>query len=138
MKKTAEQLVAEATTEIVTLKPEEALEMQQAGEAVLVDIRDIRELGREGKVPDAVHAPRGMLEFWVDPSSKYHREVFAQSGKTYIFFCAAAWRSALATRDMQDMGLAPVAHIEGGFSNWRELGLPVIAPIVDPNKKPSK
>ena len=128
MKKTAEQLVAEATAEIVTVTPQDALAMQTAGEAVLVDIRDIRELGREGKVPDAVHAPRGMLEFWVDPESKYHREVFAQPDKTYIFFCAAAWRSALATRDVQNMGLAPVAHIEGGFTQWRESGLPVTAP----------
>lgn len=128
MKKTAEQLVAEASSEIVTLKPQQALAMQQAGEAVLVDIRDIRELAREGKVPDAVHAPRGMLEFWVDPTSKYHREVFAQEGKTYIFFCAAAWRSALATRDMQNMGLEPVAHIEGGFTQWRDEGLPVTSP----------
>ena len=85
MIKTAEQLVAEATAQIVTLKPAEALSMQQAGEAVLVDIRDIRELAREGKVPDAVHAPRGMLEFWVDPASKYHRDVFAQPGKTYEY-----------------------------------------------------
>ncbi len=138
MKKTAEQLVAEATAEIVTLSPEDALGMQQAGEAVLVDIRDIRELGREGKVPDAVHAPRGMLEFWVDPSSKYHREVFAQEGKTYIFFCAAAWRSALATRDMQNMGLAPVAHIEGGFAQWRESGMPVTPPEPKPGEKSAK
>jgi len=125
VKKTAKQLVEEASAEIVTLSPADALKMQQAGEAVIVDIRDIRELAREGKVPDAVHAPRGMLEFWVDPESQYHREVFAQPGKTYIFFCAGAFRSALATRDMQEMGLAPVAHIEGGFSQWREEGLPV-------------
>ena len=128
MIKTAQELVAEATAEIVTLKPCDALAMQQAGEAVLVDIRDIRELAREGKVPDAVHAPRGMLEFWVDPASKYHREVFAQTGKTYIFFCGGAWRSALATRDLQNMGFGPVAHVEGGFTQWRDEGMPVIAP----------
>ncbi len=128
MKKSAKQLVEEASAEIVTLKPSEALDMQQAGEAVIVDIRDIRELVREGRVPDAVHAPRGMLEFWVDPESPYHREVFAQPGKTYIFFCAGAMRSALATRDMQNMGLAPVAHIEGGFGQWRDEGLPVEEP----------
>ncbi len=128
MKKTAAQLVEEATAAIVTLTPQEALRQQEAGEAVLVDIRDIRELGREGRVPDAIHSPRGMLEFWVDPESPYHRDVFAQNGKRYIFFCAAAWRSALATRDMQAMGLEPVAHIEGGFSAWREQGLPVDAP----------
>lgn len=128
MKKTAMQLVDEASAEIVTLEPAEALALQQAGEAVIVDIRDIRELAREGRVPGAVHAPRGMLEFWVDPESPYHREVFAQPGKTFVFFCAGAMRSALATRDMQDMGLAPVAHIAGGFGRWREEGLPVDAP----------
>lgn len=128
MKKSSKQLVADASAQIVTLTPQEALDMQQAGQAVLVDIRDIRELGREGKIPDAVHAPRGMLEFWVDPDSTYHREVFAQTGKTYIFFCAGALRSALATRDMQNMGLAPVAHIEGGFANWRNLEMPITPP----------
>ncbi len=127
--------MAEATAEITTLSPEEALDLQQKGEAVLVDIRDIRELGREGEVPDAVHAPRGMLEFWVDPESPYHRDVFAQTGKTYIFFCAAAWRSALATRDMQNMGLAPVAQIEGGFKKWREDGFPVDGPEPKPAPK---
>ncbi len=135
MKKTAAQLVEEASAVIVTLSPQEAVRQQQAGEAVLVDIRDIRELTREGRVPDAVHAPRGMLEFWVDPESPYHRTVFAQEGKRYIFFCASAWRSALATRDMQAMGLEPVAHIEGGFSAWREQGLPVDLPVTEPDRK---
>ena len=133
MRKTAEQLVAEATAEITTLTAEEALELQQAGSAVLVDIRDIRELAREGKVPDAIHAPRGMLEFWVDPESPCHRKEFAQTGKTYIFFCAAAWRSALATRDLQSMGFGPVAHIEGGYKNWREKGMPILEP--EPKKQ---
>ncbi|MFD0917666.1 rhodanese-like domain-containing protein [Pseudahrensia aquimaris] len=128
MKKTAAQLVAEATAEIVTLTPQEALDLQGKGEAVLVDIRDVRELAREGKVPGAVHAPRGMLEFWIDPESPYHRDVFAQTGKTYIFFCAAAWRSALATRDVQNMGFGPVAHIEGGFTAWRDQEMPVETP----------
>ena len=138
MKKSAAQLVAEATEEIVTLTPADALMMQQKGEAVLVDIRDIRELERLGRVPDAVHAPRGMLEFWVDPESPYHRDVFAQQGKTYIFFCAAAWRSALATRDMQNMGLAPVAHIEGGFTKWVEENHPVDQPKDDQPSNKSK
>jgi len=131
-------MVAEATAEITTLAPQEAFDMQTAGEAVLVDIRDIRELTREGKVADAVHAPRGMLEFWVDPESPYHREVFAQTGKTYIFFCAAAWRSALATRDMQNMGLGPVAQIEGGFKGWLENGMPIMEPDGSAQKKPVK
>ncbi|MEL6967570.1 MAG: rhodanese-like domain-containing protein [Pseudomonadota bacterium] len=121
-------LVREAEAVIQTVTPFDALVSQEAGEAILVDIRDVRELAREGKVPGAVHAPRGMLEFWVDPDSPYHRDVFAQSDKTYIFFCAAAWRSALATRDLQAMGLSPVAHIKGGFSAWKEQGLPVDAP----------
>ncbi|MDD9909277.1 MAG: rhodanese-like domain-containing protein [Ahrensia sp.] len=128
MKRTAMQLVEAANIEIETVSPADALAMQRAGKAVLVDIRDVRELAREGKVPDAVHAPRGMLEFWVDPESPYHRDVFAQPDKSYIFFCAGALRSALATRDMQAMGLVPVAHIAGGFAQWREEGLPVTPP----------
>ena len=128
MNKTAAQLVEEASAEIVTLSPEESLDLQQKGEAVLVDIRDIRELGRVGKIPGALHAPRGMLEFWVDPESEYYREAFGQKGKTYILFCAAAGRSALATRDLQNMGFGPVAHVEGGFGLWQERGLPIDAP----------
>ena len=128
MKKTAAQLVEEASAQIETLSPQQAFALAEAGEAILVDIRDIRELNREGRVPGAVHAPRGMLEFWVDPESPYHRDVFAQAGKRYVFFCASAWRSALATRDLQAMGLEPVAHIEGGFNGWRDAGLPVDAP----------
>lgn len=134
MQTTAAEMVRLATAEIVTLDPADALAMQQSGEAVLVDIRDIRELQREGRVPGALHAPRGMLEFWVDPESPYHRAEFAQTGKTYIFFCAAAWRSALATRDMQNMGLGPVAHVAGGFGQWREEGLPIEAPEPRPAK----
>jgi len=126
--KRALDLVKEAEAAIDTWTPQKALDAQKAGNAVLVDIRDIRELQREGKVPGAVHAPRGMLEFWVDPQSPYHRDVFAQTDKTYVFFCAAAWRSALATRDLQAMGLSPVAHIEGGFGAWREQGMPIEAP----------
>ena len=125
MKVSVKQLVEQATSEITTLSVEAAQKAQKGGSAILVDIRDIRELDREGRVPDAVHAPRGMLEFWVDPESPYHRDVFAQGDKTYIFFCAAAWRSALATKAMQDMGMNNVAHIEGGFSNWREQGAPI-------------
>ena len=128
MLRTAQQLVEEAEAQIVALEPSEAHALARDGTAVLVDIRDIRELAREGRVPGAVHAPRGMLEFWVDPESPYHREVFAQPGKTFVFFCAAAWRSPLATRDLQEMGLAPVAHVRGGFTAWKEAGLPVTEP----------
>ena len=129
--KTAAQLVAEATAQITTHDPAEALALQRQDKAVLVDIRDIRELAREGRIPGAVHAPRGMLEFWVDPESPYYREVFGQADKTYILFCAAAGRSAIAARDLQAMGFGPVAQIGGGFSQWREEGLPVDAPSAD-------
>jgi len=125
MKVSVKQLVEQATAEITTLSVAKALEAQKDGSAVLVDIRDIRELDREGRVPDAVHAPRGMLEFWFDPESPYHRDVFAQDDKTYVFFCAAAWRSALATKTLQDMGMKNVAHIEGGFSAWKEQDAPI-------------
>ncbi len=128
MKISSKQLVDQANQEITTLSVDEALAAQKNDTAVLVDIRDIRELAREGRVPGAVHAPRGMLEFWVDPESPYHRDVFAQENKTYVFFCAAAWRSALATKALQDMGLSPVAHIEGGFTAWKEQGAPVEFP----------
>ena len=90
-------------------------------EVVFVDIRDVRELHREGKVPGAFHATRGMLEFWVDPESPYARDIF-QSGKKFVFFCAAGMRSALATKAVQDMGLTPVCHIGGGFGAWHDAG----------------
>ena len=132
-----EELVKKANLEVETWSVERVEKAQADHEIVVVDIRDIRELAREGRVPGAVHAPRGMLEFWVDPTSPYHREVFAQNDKTYVFFCAAAWRSALAAKSMQDMGFGPVAHMEGGFANWRELGKPV--ELADPkNIRPDK
>jgi rhodanese-related sulfurtransferase len=84
----------------------------------------VRELEREGIIPGAFHAPRGMLEFWVDPESPYHKPLFAQD-KQYVLFCAMGWRSALATRTLQDMGLSKVAHIEGGFTAWKDKGAPV-------------
>ena len=90
----------------------------------LIDLRDIRELWREGTIPGAYHAPRGMLEFWVDTESPYHKEVFS-SGKKLVFFCAAGWRSALAAKVAQDMGVEPVAHIHGGFTEWKNLNGPI-------------
>jgi rhodanese-related sulfurtransferase len=89
-----------------------------------VDLRDVRELEREGIVPGAFHAPRGVLEFWVDPQSEYFKPVFGQ-GKRLVLFCAAGWRSALATKTLQDMGLTNVCHIEGGFTAWKAAGAPV-------------
>ena len=86
-----------------------------------VDIRDVRELDKLGTVPGSLHAPRGMLEFWVDPESPYHREAFS-CGDRLVLYCAAGWRSALATKTLQDMGLDKVCHIGGGFSAWVEAG----------------
>ena len=120
------ELCAEAEAEIETIPAAEAVKLANDETVQLVDIRDIRELWREGAIPGALHAPRGMLEFWVDPASPYHKEAFA-SGKKFVFFCAGGLRSALATQSVQRMGLTPVAHVEGGFAAWREAGGPVEA-----------
>jgi rhodanese-related sulfurtransferase len=119
------QLCAEAEAEIETLTVAQAVELLDDAEVEIVDIRDIRELWREGTVPGSVHAPRGMLEFWIDPESPYYRELFG-SGKKFVFFCAGGMRSALATQQVQRMGLQPVAHIEGGFDAWKEADAPII------------
>lgn len=120
-------LVDAAEREIETLSVEEALGLQGATDTVFVDLRDIRELGRDGRIPGAFHCPRGMLEFWIDPDNSYHKPVFAED-KRFVFFCAAGHRSALATLAAQNMGLKPVAHIRGGFRAWKEHGGPVEMP----------
>ncbi len=117
-------LVKEAYEKVETWTVDDAIRRVNDEDIQLVDIRDIRELWREGTVPGSVHAPRGMLEFWIDPDSPYHREVFATE-KKLVFFCAAGWRSALAGKTVQEMGLANVAHIDGGFKAWKERGGPV-------------
>ena len=119
-------LVAAANAEVTTLTVEQARALIDSPNHVLVDLRDIRELQRTGKIPGAFSCPRGMLEFWIDPASPYHKEIFNQD-KNYVFYCASAWRSALSAKVAQDMGLAPVAHIEGGFAAWLEAGGPVEA-----------
>ena len=124
LKKGCKQLVADASEKIRTIPLQEAIKRHGDPDVVFVDIRDVRELQREGMIPGAVHAPRGMLEFWVDPESLYYKDVFG-SGKEFYFYCASAWRSALATLAVQEMGLEPVAHIEGGFSGWKKAGGPV-------------
>ena len=116
-------LVAQAKSRITTLSVPEAQAMVEAGTALLVDIRDPRELEREGRVPGAFHAPRGMLEFWVDPASPYHKPALA-TDKTLILFCASAWRSALSAQALQDMGVEAVAEIDGGFKAWKAAGAP--------------
>ena len=102
----------------------EAIELAKRPDMVLVDVRDPRELEREGRIPGALHCPRGMLEFWIDPASPYFKPVFA-ADNTFVFFCASGMRSALATKTAQDMGLKPVANIIGGFGAWKQAGGPV-------------
>ena len=118
---------AEREIEIETVPVEQAIARAKGGDVVLVDIRDIRELQRDGRVPGAFHCPRGMLEFWIDPDSSYHKPVFAQD-KSFLFFCAGGLRSALAAHTAQRMGLKPVAHIKGGFGAWKKAGGPVEMP----------
>lgn len=124
MKKGYKALLAEANAEIEAISPHEAARLLGDGDVVLVDIREPAELENEGRIAGAKSMPRGVLEFWIDPESPYHRPVFA-SGKTFVFFCAAGWRSALTTKMAQDMGLTPVKHIDGGFAAWKEAGLPI-------------
>ena len=124
MKKTSKALVEEAMELVTTYTPEQAKALHGDPGVQFVDVRDVRELEREGVIPGAIHAPRGMLEFWFDPSSPYHRPEFG-ADKEYVLFCALGWRSALATKTLQDMGVPRVAHIAGGFTAWKESGAPV-------------
>jgi rhodanese-related sulfurtransferase len=124
LKKGIKQLVADAYKEIETLQARDAIPLKDDPDVVLVDLRDVRELARDGRIPGAFHAPSGMLEFWVDPESPYYKNIFG-TGKKFVFFCAGGLRSALATQAVQQMGLEPVCHIEGGFRAWKEAGGPV-------------
>jgi rhodanese-related sulfurtransferase len=124
MKKGYKALVDEAMAQVKTYSLEEAKAKYGDPNVQFVDIRDVRELEREGVIPGAYPAPRGMIEFWVDPDSPYFKPVFGED-KEFIFFCAAGWRSALTTKTVQDMGMEKVAHIEGGFKAWKEGGAPV-------------
>ena len=118
------EMVSEAKAQITTLSVEDVRAKQEAGEVLMVDIRDPRELKREGRIPGAFHAPRGMLEFWVDPSSPYYKPALT-TDKTLVLFCASAWRSALSVKTLQDMGVENIAELDGGFKGWRESGAPV-------------
>jgi rhodanese-related sulfurtransferase len=120
-------LVDEAMAQVTTLSVAE-VQARVADPAVqIVDIRDPRELERDGTVPGALLAPRGMLEFWVDPASPYFKPVFADESKQFVLFCGAGWRSALATKTLQDMGMTNVAHIDGGFAAWKKAGAPMVS-----------
>jgi rhodanese-related sulfurtransferase len=120
-------LVDAAQRDIETLTIDDAMKLHGRDDVVFVDLRDIRELNRDGRIPGAFHCPRGMLEFWVDPQSPYHKPVFAED-KRFVFFCNGGWRSALAKQTAQQMGLKPVAHIAGGFGAWKKAGGPVDGP----------
>jgi len=122
--KTAQELVAQAMQIVTTHSIEQARALHGRDDVMFVDVRDVRELEREGVIPGAVHAARGMLEFWFDPTSPYHREVFAQD-KEFVLFCAAGWRSALSARTLMEMGVPRVSHIEGGFTAWKAASAPV-------------
>jgi rhodanese-related sulfurtransferase len=117
--KTCKMLVDEANKVVKTITIEDAIKILEDNNYIFVDIRDYREIEREGKIPKAFSCPRGMLEFWIDPSSPYHKDIFNQD-KTYIFYCASAWRSALAAKISTEMGLKPVLHLDGGFSAWKK------------------
>lgn len=124
-RKSVKDLVDAANSEIRTYTQDEAASLLHDENVQLVDIRDVRELQRDGMIEGAFHAPRGMLEFWVDPDSPYHKEIFAED-KTFIFYCASAWRSALATKAAQDVGLQNCGHLEGGFLGWKKAGRPFV------------
>ncbi|HZP75703.1 MAG TPA: rhodanese-like domain-containing protein [Pseudolabrys sp.] len=125
------KLLEDADREVETLPVEAAIKLHGKDDVVFVDIRDVRELQRDGRVPGAFHCPRGLLEFWIDPQSPYHKPVFAQD-KRFVFFCAGGLRSALAAQTAQRMGLKPVAHVGGGFGAWKEAH----GPIETPEPKP--
>lgn len=114
-------LVDEAAAEIETIRVEQAERELEAGEALFVDIRDVRELWIEGTIPGSEHAPRGMLEFWADPDTEYYRDYFDPERRT-VLFCNEAGRSALAAKRLREMGFEDVAHLEGGFTAWQEAG----------------
>lgn len=115
------ELVEDAESRIETISVAEALQAFEEENALFVDLRDVRELRKEGKIPGAFHAPRGLLEFWIDPQSPYHKKIFAEDHR-FIFYCNLGWRSALATDIAQQMGLKRACHIQGGFDAWKNAG----------------
>lgn len=131
IRKGFKQLLAEANIEIQTLTAQDSIKLVGEPSVLFVDLRDPREMEREGRIPGAFACTRGMLEFWIDPESPYHKLVFSES-RRFVFFCAGGWRSALAAKTARDMGLENVAHVEGGFGAWKQAGGPVEAPKPKP------
>ncbi len=124
LKKSAKQMVQQARERIEEIDTADLIGMVDDPNVVIVDIRDVRERQRTGFIPCSFHAPRGMIEFWVDPDSPYHKEVFAQPDKKYVFHCASGWRSALTVATLQDMGFE-AAHLKEGFGSWEKSGGPI-------------
>ena len=127
LKTSAADMVKQARARIEEIETPDLIAMLGDPNIVVVDIRDVRERQRAGYIPDSFHAPRGMIEFWVDPDSPYHKDIFAQEGKKYVFHCASGWRSALTVATLQDMGFE-AAHLKEGFSTWEKQGGPVEMP----------
>ena len=124
--KSSKSLVEEAIKKIQTLNPNEVKELLEKKEITLIDVRDIRELWKEGTIENSKHIPRGMLEFWLDPESTYYKANKIENVKKMVLFCALGWRSALATKSMVEMGFKNVAHVNGGFDALKKSGLKVI------------
>jgi len=122
--KTVDSMVAEANEQVRIIPIEDAKAMVGSDDVTFIDVRDVREIAKSGRIPGARHVPRGMLEFWIDPASPYYKDFFGED-KTFVFYCAASWRSALSAKTAQDMGLTPVAHLEGGLGEWLKADGPV-------------
>ena len=121
LKTSAAEMVTQARAKIEEIETPDLITMMDDPNVIIVDIRDIRERQRSGYIPGSFHAPRGMIEFWIDPESPYHKDIFAQEGKKYVFHCASGWRSALTVATLQDMGFE-AAHLKEGFSTWEKQG----------------
>ena len=124
--KSSQKLVEEAQKNIETLQPSEVKDLNEKKEITLIDVRDIRELWKEGTIENSKHIPRGMLEFWLDPKSSYYKANKIKDIKKMVLFCALGWRSALATKSLIDMGFTNVAHVDGGFDALKKNGFTVI------------
>ena len=124
LKTSATEMVTQARAKVEEIETPDLIAMMDDPNVIIVDIRDIRERQRSGFIPGSFHAPRGMIEFWIDPESPYHKDIFAQEGKKYVFHCASGWRSALTVATLLDMGFE-AAHLKEGFSTWEKQGGPV-------------
>ena len=125
--KSSQELVDKALKQIETLEPFEVNELRKKNNCILIDIRDIRELWKEGTIKNSLHIPRGMIEFWVDPESSYYKEKNIQKADKVILFCALGMRSALATKSLKDMGYKNVAHVKGGFDALKNHGFEIVS-----------